>query len=239
MPTLIVSLVITAILAYLWGSLPAGYWMGKLLRGRKFDIRQHGSHKIGAANVQRILGTIPGLIVLFFDISKGVVSALLATFVPFFYGGGWGILVAGLAALLGHCFPIFIGFRGGRGVMTEGGILLVISPLIFVISLITGLTAIGISRYISLGSLLAGLIGLVFGIAFYVIGLAHPDFFAPISLPQMLYMVIAPTFVAILHADNIARLLKGTERKIGKKISTESEPSTPESRHVDAVVEAE
>jgi acyl phosphate:glycerol-3-phosphate acyltransferase len=239
MPILVVSLVITAILAYLWGSLPAGYWMGKLLRGRKFDIRQHGSHKIGAANVQRVLGTIPGLIVLFFDISKGVVPALLATFVPFFYGGSWGILVAGLAALLGHCFPIFIGFRGGRGVMTEGGVFLVISPLIFVIGIGTGVVTIGISRYVSLGSLIGNLVTLACGIAFYVIGLAHPDFFARISLPQMLYAVIAPTFVAILHADNIARLLKGTERKIGKKTTTESEPSTPESRHVDAVVEAE
>src|SRR2546430_3838082 len=128
MPTVAVSLVITAIIAYLWGSLPAGYWIGKLLRGRNFDIRQHGSHKIGASNVQRTLGIAPALIVLFLDISKGNGPVLLAAFVPFFYGAGWGILVAGLAAVLGHCFPIFIGFKGGRGLLTAWGSLLLISP---------------------------------------------------------------------------------------------------------------
>ncbi|GLV57425.1 hypothetical protein KDH_42610 [Dictyobacter sp. S3.2.2.5] len=121
MSNIIVSLVLTAIVAYLWGSIPAGYWMGKLLRGRDFDIREHGSRKIGATNVQRTLGTGPALIVLVIDLSKGIGPALLATLVPLFYANGWGILVAGLAALLGHCYPVFIGFKGGRGVLTGGG----------------------------------------------------------------------------------------------------------------------
>src|SRR5690348_16298448 len=115
MLAVIFSLVITAIVAYLWGSLPSGYWMGKILRGKDFDIRQHGSCKIGATNVQRTLGTGPAIIVLLMDISKGIVPALLATYVSFFQAGGWGILVACLCALLGHCFPVFIGFKGGRG----------------------------------------------------------------------------------------------------------------------------
>ena len=131
------SLVVTAIVAYLWGSLPAGYWMGKLLRGRDFDIRAHGSHKIGATNVQRTLGTVPAIIVFLLDISKGVGPALLATYVPLFLGAGWGILIAGLCALLGHCFPLFIGFKGGRGVLTGAGVMLVVSPLTFLIAAIT------------------------------------------------------------------------------------------------------
>src|SRR5437868_282974 len=101
MSIVVVSLIIIAIIAYLWGSLPSGYWMGKLLHGRNFDIREHGSRKIGATNVQRTLGTVPAVIVFLLDISKGVGPALLATFVPFFYGAGWGIFVAGLATLLG------------------------------------------------------------------------------------------------------------------------------------------
>src|SRR5204863_5952837 len=99
MLSIIGSLIITAIVAYLWGSLPAGYWMGKLLRGRDFDIRAHGSHKIGATNVQRTLGTAPAIIVFILDISKGIGPAFLATYVTPFQGTGWGILVAGLCAL--------------------------------------------------------------------------------------------------------------------------------------------
>ena len=217
MPTVVVSLIIIAIIAYLWGSLPSGYWMGKLLRGRKFDIRQHGSRKIGATNVQRTLGTAPAIVVFLLDISKGIGPALLAKFVPFFYAGGWGIFVAGLATLLGHCFPIFIGFRGGRGVLTVGGVLLIISPPIFAIDAITTLSTISISRYVSLGSIVGGVTTIVCGIIFYFLG--------RINLPQMLYMVIAPTLVIIFHADNISRLLKGTERRFGRvsiKQSTKS-----------------
>jgi acyl phosphate:glycerol-3-phosphate acyltransferase len=225
MSTVVLSLIIIAIIAYFWGSLPSGYWMGKLLRGRKFDIRQHGSRKIGATNVQRTLGTVPAIIVFLLDISKGIGPALLATFVPFFYGGGWGIFVAGLATLLGHCFPIFIGFRGGRGVLTVGGVLLITSPLVFAIDAITILSTIGISRYVSLGSIVGGVTTIVCGITFYVIGLAHPGFFGRISLPQMLYMVLAPILVIIFHADNIDRLLKGTERKFGRVGTSQSTKS--------------
>src|SRR5215467_5776368 len=177
------QLLLIAIIGYLWGSIPSGYWMGKLLRGRDFDIRDYGSHKTGATNVRRTLGNWPAAIVFVIDLSKGVGPVLLATLVPFFYNAGWGPTVAGLAALLGHCFPIFIGFRGGRGVMTEGGVIIIISPLIFFIATIIGLITIGISRYISLGSLVGGWVALVCSMAFYVIGLAHPDFFGRVSLP--------------------------------------------------------
>src|SRR4030088_2098851 len=102
----------------IWGSVPAGYWMGKLLRGKDFDIRAYGSHKIGATNVLRTLGRGPAIIVFVFDLSKGFGPALLATFVPAFYISGWGPPLAALLALIGHCYPIFIGFKGGRGVAT-------------------------------------------------------------------------------------------------------------------------
>src|SRR5215813_5914695 len=169
MLSIIGSLIITAIVAYLWGSLPAGYWMGKLLRGKDFDIRAHGSHKIGATNVQRTLGTVPAVIVFVVDLSKGIGPALLVKYIPLFQGAGWGILVAGLCALLGHCFPLFIGFKGGRGVLTGGGALLIISPLTFLIAAIMTFSTIGISRYVSLGSLVACLTTIVCGILFYIL----------------------------------------------------------------------
>src|SRR5579859_3182267 len=121
MAIILVQLLLIAIIGYLWGSIPAGYWMGKLLRGKDFDIREYGSKKTGATNVLRTLGRIPALIVLIIDLSKGIGPVLLATFVPALNISGWGPPVAGLCALLGHCFPIFIGFKGGRGVLTGAG----------------------------------------------------------------------------------------------------------------------
>lgn len=220
MLSIIGSLVITAIVAYLWGSLPAGYWMGKLLRGKDFDIRAYGSHKIGATNVLRTLGPVPAAIVFILDISKGLGPTLLATYVAFFQGAGWGVLVAGLCALLGHCFPIFIGFKGGRGVLTGAGALLVISPWTFLIAAIATFSTIGISRYVSLGSLVGCVTTIICAILFYILTLANPAFFAHLSLPQALYMIIAALLVTFFHSDNIGRLVHGTERKIGSKATT-------------------
>src|SRR5438876_7822050 len=165
-----VQLVLIGIIGYLWGSIPAGYWMGKLIRGKDFDIRDYGSHKIGATNVLRTLGKVPALIVFVFDLSKGVGPTLLATLVPFFYVSGWGPTLAALAALLGHCFPVFIGFKGGRGVLTGAGALLVISPLALLIATVVTIGTIAISRYVSLGSILGSLSSIICGIIFFFVG---------------------------------------------------------------------
>src|SRR6266568_9680042 len=100
----ILQLILAALLGYLWGSIPAGYWMGKLLRGKDFDIRDYGSRKIGATNVLRTLGRVPAIIVFVFDLTKGILPTLLALLVPFFYGAGWGPPLAAFLALVGHCF---------------------------------------------------------------------------------------------------------------------------------------
>jgi acyl phosphate:glycerol-3-phosphate acyltransferase len=208
------SLFTTAVVAYLWGSLPSGYWMGKVLRGKDFDIRQYGSNKIGATNVQRTLGTGSAIIVLLLDISKGIVPAFLATYISFFQAGGWGILVACLCALIGHCFPVFIAFKGGRGVMTGAGAILVISPLLFAFSALVSASTIALSRYVSLGSIVGGVAMIVGGIFCYTVGQGDPHFFAVINLPQLLAIVMTSLLVIFFHADNIGRLLHGTERKI-------------------------
>lgn len=222
---IIVQLVLIGIIGYLWGSIPAGYWMGKLIRGKDFDIRDYGSHKIGATNVLRTLGKVPALIVLIFDLLKGFGPTLIATLVPFFYGAGWGPTVAGLAALIGHIYPIFIGFKGGRGVLTGAGALLVISPLTFLISLIVLVITILTSRYVSLGSIVGSLTTIICGIVFYFIGRVNPDFFGKVTLAQLVFMVIGPALVIIVHNDNIGRLLSGTERKLGQKVVVEEETS--------------
>jgi glycerol-3-phosphate acyltransferase PlsY len=220
------QLLLIAIIGYLWGSIPAGYWMGQLLRGKDFDIRAYGSHKIGATNVLRTLGRVPALIVLVFDLLKGVGPVLLATLVPLFYGAGWGPTVAGLAALIGHCYPIFIGFKGGRGVLTGAGALLVISPLTFLIAAVATFSTIAISRFVSLGSIVGSMTSIICGILFFIIGQFNPAFFGKVSLAQMVFMVIAPALVIIFHHDNISRLLAGTERRIGQKVNVEENTSS-------------
>src|SRR5258708_1501075 len=97
---IIVQLVLLAIIGYLWGSIPAGYWMDKIIRGNDFDIRAYGSCKIGATDVLRTLGRVPALIVLVFDLIKGVAPALVAPLVTSISGDGGGPTVAGLAGLL-------------------------------------------------------------------------------------------------------------------------------------------
>jgi glycerol-3-phosphate acyltransferase PlsY len=217
----IVQLVLIGIIGYLWGSIPAGYWMGKLIKGKDFDIRDYGSHKIGATNVLRTLGRVPALIVLIFDLFKGIGPTLIATLVPVFYGAGWGPTVAGLAALIGHIYPVFIGFKGGRGVLTGAGALLVISPLTFFISFVTLAIAILTSRYVSLGSIVGSLTTIICGVLFYIIGLYSPAFFGSVTLPKLVFMLVGPTLVIIVHYDNIGRLLSGTERKLGQKVAVE------------------
>lgn len=225
----ILQLVLISIIGYLWGSIPAGYWMGKLLKGKDFDIRAYGSRKIGATNVLRTLGKGPALIVLIFDLSKGWGPTLLATLSPAFQGNingmMWGPALAGIAALLGHIFPVFIGFKGGRGVLTGAGAILIISPLAFGVAGITALSTIAISRYVSLGSILGSVAAIICGVLFFIIGQFNPAFFARVTLAQMLLMVIVPALIIIFHYDNIGRLLSGTERKIGQKVKVDEQPS--------------
>src|SRR6266478_5821299 len=194
MPIILMKIVLIAIIGYLWGSIPSGYWMGKLLRGKDFDIRSYGSHKTGATNVRRTLGNGPAAVVLVFDLSKGVGPVLIATLIP-----------------------VFIGFRGGRGVLTGAGAMLVVSPLIFLIAGVTTISTIAISRYVSLGSIVGAMTSIVCGIIFFFVGQANPAFFGRVSLAQMALLVVVPALVIIFHYDNIGRLLTGKERKLGQK----------------------
>lgn len=188
------------IASYLLGSLPSGYvlfWISE-----KKDIRNFGSGSTGATNLFRLKGWKLALPALFIDVLKGVLPAYLAIRVLF------DIQLAALSALLaviGHCFPVYLKFRGGKGVATMMGAFAVLAFKPFLISLTIWLLIIGISRYVSLGSLLAA-----FSYPFLTLIFHNEE--------EIIYVSIALfLIVAIRHLGNINSLIKGKERKLGER----------------------
>lgn len=192
--------------AYLLGSIPTALWVSKLFFG--IDIREHGSKNMGASNAFRVLGPWFGLFVLVVDMGKAVVAVLLANQVSAtdFLGNELMLwqLIFGLTAVAGHIFPVFAGFRGGKGVASLFGVVLAIQPWTAIICIAAFLIVVLLTRYISLGSLTA------------VVVFALCVFFAVKEENNYLrwFSIVAATLVIILHRKNINRLLKGTEDKI-------------------------
>lgn len=185
--------------AFLLGAIPFGYLAGRM---RGVDLRQHGSGNIGATNVLRVLGVVPGILVLLLDVLKGYVPVLLAHRLAL---DAWGTMAAGLLAILGHTFSPFLRFRGGKGIATSLGVLLGLSPPVAGASLLTFLVVVLLTRTVSLGSLVAAFTQAAL---FWV--LPHPP-------PYRLLGLLAALFVFIKHWPNIQRLRSGTESKIGRK----------------------
>lgn len=193
---------ITGVIAYLLGSVSFSYIMTKVLLND--DIRNHGSGNAGATNTLRVLGIVPAVTVLLLDVLKGVVAVWIAVWCG---GGDWALPFAGLMAIVGHNWPIFFGFRGGKGVATTIG---VFATLFFMPALYAGIIAvllITLTRYVSLGSL-------VFVIAAPVLTL----FIGDEPLPYCYAGFVVAAISLWRHRENIARLLRGTENKIGKKV---------------------
>ena len=190
-------------LGYLLGALPFGLIAGKVF-GR-VDVREYGSGKIGMTNVMRTVGVPVAIFVLLLDMGKGVVAVILARIIS---DSGGVESAAALAALFGHNWPIFIGFRGGRGTATGWGSLLILWPIAGLVSTLVGLTLVGISRYVSLGSVVATVAGCI------VLIIAASTGAAPMG--YIWYGIIGGTLVVVRHKDNIQRLLKGEERKLGQ-----------------------
>ena len=136
---------------YLLGSIPTGLWLGSALAG--IDIRRGGSHRTGATNVQRQLGTRAAVAVLAIDFAKGALAVLA---VRAFTGNEYIAALAGLAAVIGHVWPVFAGFRGGRGVATGGGAIIALAPLALALTLATLAVVVALTRYVSLGSVVEG-----------------------------------------------------------------------------------
>ena len=193
--------------AYLLGSIPTGYLAGRLLRG--IDIRQHGSGSTGATNVLRTLGKGPALAVLIVDVLKGVAAILLARWLfPWLQAPAawlpWAVCLCGLAVLLGHSRSIWLGFTGGKSAATGLGVLLALSWPVGVGAAAVFLAVLALVRIVSLASMLAAVTA-----AILVCVLPEP-------LPSRLLVIAGGLYVLALHRANIARLLAGTEPKVGR-----------------------
>lgn len=196
----------TAVVGYLLGSVPSGVVVGRIFGG--VDPRQHGSGKTGATNILRTLGPGAAVTVAVLDVLKGALPVLLARYMLFPHQL-WAEAIAGFAALLGHNFSLFIGFKGGRGVATGGGATLAMQPLCILLGAIGMIGSIAATRFVSLGSIVACA---ACAITDAVLVALHVD-----QLPHLVFIAGGAAFVIYSHRDNIVRLLNGTERKLGEK----------------------
>jgi glycerol-3-phosphate acyltransferase PlsY len=199
-------------IAYLIGSIPFGLLAGKLVA--KVDIREYGSGKIGMTNVLRTAGITTAAVVLLLDMGKAVAGVVIARLL---FDSGGVEAAAALAVIFGHNWPVFIGFRGGRGTASGWGGLLILSPIAGVIATVVGVVLVGLTRYVSLGSIAATALGSAVLIVLAV-------FYDPVPLVYSWYGIIGGTLIVVRHRDNIQRLLNGTERKIGRKADLASSP---------------
>ncbi len=229
MPLSLLRLFLTAVIGYLAGSFPSGAIVGKAWG---VNVLAHGSGHTGATNVLRTAGGKAAALVVALDIAKGSVAVLLARYliapdsahaiVPGWVEANaiapWAEVIAGLAAILGHNFSLFLHFRGGRGVATGGGAVLAMNPLVVVIALPLGALPVILTRYVSLGSITAATLCPLSDLIFTLTG--HD------SWAHFTFMLIGAMIVIGSHHDNIQRLLAGTERKLGQKVVTEAKASS-------------
>ncbi|EBD1473813.1 glycerol-3-phosphate 1-O-acyltransferase PlsY [Listeria monocytogenes] len=193
-----INLILLSLLAYVIGSIPSGLWIGKIFY--KKDIRDFGSGNLGATNSFRVLGIKAGSIVTMMDILKGTVATLL----PFFFQLNvdhhfW--LLTGAFAIIGHSFPLFAGFRGGKAVATSAGVILAYAPLLFVAALVVFLVTLKLSKYVSLSSMVGALAALI-------ISLFMGDWIL------IILVACITLFVIWRHRANITRIRNGEEPKI-------------------------
>ena len=175
------------------------------------NIRAVGSHNTGASNVLRVLGLKSGLVTFLGDFAKATLACLWGTLLlPGVTFGivGFGVMVGGLFAILGHNWPVFFGFKGGKGVACSAAVIFFVSPLWGIIAIAVCVTAIALTRYISLGSMLMLLTYMV------LMMIAHPGQWFVYAFTAALFIL-----VVVRHRANIGRLLNGTENKIGSKVS--------------------
>ena len=184
------------VIAYLLGSIPFAYIAGRL---HGVDLRTVGSGNLGATNVFRTLGRTVGVVVMILDIAKGAAAVLIAQWLA---GGAWWPLAAGALAILGHVFPVWTGFKGGKGVAVAGGALIGLVPAASGVLIVLWLLLVVLTRYVSVASIVCALAAAPLAWAFG----------APWS--YVAFIALAGLFVIWKHRENIQRLLHGTENRI-------------------------
>lgn len=196
------TLFLVLLAAYCIGSIPSALWVGQLFY--KKDIRQEGSGNLGTTNTFRVLGKKAGIIVLFMDILKGT-AAVLLVFIPIFADVAIHPLLLGVVAVIGHMYPIFAGFRGGKAVATSAGVILGYAPIVFVTLAILFVIILKLCKMVSLTSISIAIIALTYTIIAY--------FYTGDWVFTAMITVLA-TFIIYRHRENITRIKNGTEPKV-------------------------
>ena len=208
--SLIVSFLFV-IVAYLFGSFPSGYLVGKYLQG--IDIREHGSGSTGATNVLRTIGKKAAIAVLLTDISKGAIAVSLVRLFYNYYPEllpqtwkPWLIIITALVAILGHSKSVWLNFTGGKSVATGIGVVFVVNPWLALGTLATFVMTIAITRIVSLSSITGAIAVILLAVVLQL------------PLPYIIFAAIAGGYVIIRHRANIGRILAGEEPKVGQRL---------------------
>jgi glycerol-3-phosphate acyltransferase PlsY len=211
----ILSTILAFVFAYLLGSIPSAVWIGK--RFHNIDVRQHGSGNAGATNVIRVLGWKTGIPVVIIDVGKGWLATMLPVFLNLAEPGSTLLtnlqIMTGVTAIIGHIFPVFAGFRGGKGVGSFFGVLLALQPLLTSCCIGVFLVVLLITGIVSVSSMSAGV---AFPVLLFLV-------FDTPSLVFRIFSIFVAIALVITHRKNIGRLLRGEESKLiklGKKNKT-------------------
>ncbi|MDK2810238.1 MAG: acyl phosphate:glycerol-3-phosphate acyltransferase [Petroclostridium sp.] len=195
------KILLAVLISYLLGSINSSILVGRLWAN--IDIRKYGSGNAGATNTLRTLGKSAAAVVLIGDVLKGIIGVIIGRYLA----GEMGALTAGIACVLGHNFPIYFGFKGGKGILTSAGVIFMINWKIGLVLAVLVLLIIAITRYVSLGSIIGASLYPVVVLLFDRRGIEH---------------IIFAVWIAVLavyrHKTNIKRLLDGTESKLGSKV---------------------
>lgn len=194
------ELLITVIVAYLIGNLSPSYVLGKL--AKDIDIREHGSGNAGTTNVLRVMGKKFAALTFIVDALKGIIAVVL---IQHFYGANYA-MVAGIFVVVGHNWPIILKFKGGKGVATSIGLILVINPLYGILAILVGIAALWKTKIVSVGSMV-GMISFAILVLFF-------------SKEHMIFALVLAAMTIYRHKENIQRLMRGEEKTISRKKSS-------------------
>lgn len=190
-------IVLACLLAYIIGSIPNGLIVSRVFAG--IDIRQYGSHNIGATNVWRTLGKGPGAAVFLLDFIKGILGVFFGYLLV---GTPFAMIFGGMAAIIGHSLPLFLGFHGGKGVATGLGVIAFLMPKVTIVVFLVWLAIVLVTRYVSLGSIIAAALVPILAWLF-----SYP-------IEYFVFGLLAAVLIIVRHKTNIVRLLNGTENHI-------------------------
>ncbi len=193
---------IAVAIAYLVGAIPTSYWVVRAVKG--IDLRTVGSGNLGATNAYRQLGAPLAIAIALFDIAKGAFPVLVLA--PWAGLGPVGAVLLGMVAVIGHAFSLFVGFRGGKGVATGGGVMLGLAPLAWLVCAVAWAVVTKLTGYVSLASIVAAL---VLPPAVWLLNAS--------ARPALPLVFILSAAIIFMHRSNIIRLVRGTESRFGQK----------------------